>query len=85
MRVSRRMPVVVVLTLATAAAAAAQPATGAGPTDAQVKARVDALLAKMRLEEKVGQLEQIAGATVHAGSEAARAGDPSAARARCSG
>jgi beta-glucosidase len=53
----------VLLTLAGAAGAPAQPAAGAGRTDAQVRARVDALLARMTLEEKVGQLEQIAGAT----------------------
>jgi beta-glucosidase len=56
------------LTLAGAAGALAQGASGA-PTDAQVKARVEALLAKMTLEEKVGQLEQIAGASFIPGAK----------------
>jgi beta-glucosidase len=37
------------------------PAQAAKPTDAQVKAKVDALLGQMTLEEKIGQLTQIAG------------------------
>ena len=43
-----------------AASAAAPPATGPIP-DRQVAQRVEALLAQMTLEEKVGQLTQIAG------------------------
>jgi beta-glucosidase len=42
-------------------AAASRPAAASPPTDAQVKARVEALLAQMTVEEKVGQLTQIAG------------------------
>ena len=41
----------------------AQP-SGAPPTDAQVSAKVEALLAQMTLEEKVGQLAQAAGALI---------------------
>jgi beta-glucosidase len=48
--------VVALLLLGAASAASAQPLP-----DGQVKARVDALLAKMTLEEKIGQLNQIAG------------------------
>jgi len=39
----------------------ARPALPAPPTDAEVKARVDRLLAQMTVDEKVGQLNQIAG------------------------
>src|SRR5512143_839493 len=46
------------LLLAAASGAGAQPAP---LPNEQVKARVDALLAKMTLEEKIGQLNQIAG------------------------
>ena len=64
------------LMLAGAAGAAAQPAAGAGPTDAQVKARVDALLAQddARGEGRPARADR--GRVLHAGSEAARAGDP---------
>ena len=69
MRGSSRVLAAAVLTLAGVTRAAAQPAAGAGPTDAQVKLRVDALLAQMTLEEKVGQLEQVSGATFIPGSK----------------
>ena len=46
--------------LLAASAAAAQPVSSP-PSDAQVKARVDALLGQMTLEDKVGQLSQAAG------------------------
>lgn len=42
-------------------AAASRPAAASPPTDAEVRARVAALLAQMTLEEKVGQLTQVAG------------------------
>ncbi|HVO11463.1 MAG TPA: beta-glucosidase BglX [Vicinamibacteria bacterium] len=45
------------------AAVAAQAQPAAPPTDAQVRARVDALVARMTLEEKIGQLTQISGAS----------------------
>ena len=66
MRASRQLLATALLLLAGGTGAAAQPAVG--PTDAQVKQRVDALLAQMTLEEKVGQLEQISGATFIPGS-----------------
>ncbi len=56
----KRVAVVVGLVLAAAPGALAL-AAPAPPTDAQVAQRVDALLARMTLEEKVGQLTQIAG------------------------
>ena len=60
MRESNRTALVLVLGLlaATPGALLAQPAP---PGDAQLKARVDALLAQMTLEEKVGQLIQAGG------------------------
>jgi beta-glucosidase len=67
MRASRQLLATALLLLAGGTGAAAQPA--AGPTDAQVKQRVDALLAQMTLEEKVGQLEQISGAPFIPGSK----------------
>ena len=67
MRGSRQVLAAALLVLAGVTGAAAQPA--AGPTDAQVKQRVDALLAQMTLEEKVGQLEQISGAAFIPGSK----------------
>ncbi|HXY41181.1 MAG TPA: glycoside hydrolase family 3 N-terminal domain-containing protein, partial [Vicinamibacteria bacterium] len=52
-----------------ASLAAAQPAPPAPPpSDAQVQSRVDALLAQMTLEEKVGQLTQISGAAFMPGA-----------------
>jgi beta-glucosidase len=54
-----RFAVVVGLIMVAAPGVRAQAA--APPTDAQVAQRVDALLAQMTLEEKVGQLNQIAG------------------------
>jgi beta-glucosidase len=55
----KRFAVVVGLVMVAAPGVRAQAA--APPTDAQVAQRVDALLAQMTLEEKVGQLNQIAG------------------------
>ena len=76
MRGSRLVLAAALLVLAGVTGTAAQPA--AGPTDSQVKQRVDALLSQMALEEKVGQLEQISGAPFIPGSkppeEAIRAG-----------
>jgi beta-glucosidase len=55
-RTRRRSALWTLVTMAAVAVttAAAQPA----PSDAQVKARVDALLARLSLEEKIGQLNQ---------------------------
>jgi beta-glucosidase len=50
-----------ILAAALLLAAAPRPASASPPTDAEVKARVEALLARMTVEEKVGQLTQIAG------------------------
>ena len=69
MRATRWMLTAALLTVAGATGAPAQPAAGAGRTDAQVKQRVDALLAKMTVEEKVGQLEQISGAPFMPGAK----------------
>jgi len=55
------------LVLACATAISAEPPAGP-PSEAQVAARVEALLAKMTLEEKVGQLTQIAGVAFFPGS-----------------
>src|SRR5512142_977853 len=41
----------------------------APPTDAEVRAKAEALLAQMTIEEKVGQLEQISGASFIPGSK----------------
>ena len=60
MRFGTRTVVAAGLALAGASAAPAQPAA-APLTDVQVEERVDALLRQMTLEEKVGQLTQIAG------------------------
>jgi hypothetical protein len=54
----KRVAVVVGLVMAAAPGARAQ-AAPAPTTDAQVAQRVDALLAQMTLEEKVGQLTQV--------------------------
>ena len=78
MRVSRWLLAAALVAPAGVTAVAAQPAAVSGPTDAQVKQRVDALVSQMTLEEKVGQLEQISGASFIPGSkppeEAIRAG-----------
>jgi beta-glucosidase len=66
MRVSTWMLTGALVALAGNGSAAAPEA---GATDAQVKARVDALLARMTLEEKVGQLEQISGAPFMPGTK----------------
>jgi beta-glucosidase len=57
------------LVLAAGSPVAAQPA--APLTDAQVAAKVEALLARMTLEEKVGQLNQAAGALIPGANPAA--------------
>ena len=57
MRTRTRTAIAIGVALAGSPGVLAQPA----PTDAQVRTRVDALLAQMTLEEKVGQLTQIAG------------------------
>jgi beta-glucosidase len=59
MRLRMRTAVGTLLALVGASGTTAQPASP--PTDAQVKARVDALLGQMTIEEKVGQLTQVAG------------------------
>jgi beta-glucosidase len=60
MRNHRWVAAVIAVTCGAGAASAAPPATGPIP-DRQVAQRVEALLAQMTLEEKVGQLTQIAG------------------------
>ncbi len=62
----RSLPVLGVLVLAVAPLRAQ---VAAPPSDAQVSARVEALLAQMTIEEKVGQLEQISGAAFIPGSK----------------
>ncbi|MGE5124925.1 MAG: beta-glucosidase BglX [Betaproteobacteria bacterium] len=62
----RSLPVLGVLVLAVAPLRAQ---VAAPPSDAQVSTRVEALLAQMTLEEKVGQLEQISGASFIPGSK----------------
>jgi beta-glucosidase len=78
MRVSSWLLAAALVAPAAVTAVAAQPAAVSGETDARVKQRVDALVAPMTLEEKVGQLEQISGASFIPGSkppeEAIRAG-----------
>ncbi len=70
MRVLTRWLLSLGVCLIPAARMSAQPAPAAAPpTDAQVSARVEALLARMTLEEKVGQLEQISGASFIPGSK----------------
>ena len=64
----RRAVGILALAALAAAGAAAAPAPAGGAADAKVKARVEALLAKMTLEEKVGQCEQIAGAAIFPGA-----------------
>ncbi len=64
MRVLRRLASVLGVWLVGLVPVLAQPAAQAAAaplTDAQLSARVEALLARMTLEEKVGQLTQIAG------------------------
>ncbi len=68
MRVKRAMGILALAALGAAGAAAAPPAAGGSADDARVKARVEALLAKMTVEEKVGQCEQIAGAAIFPGA-----------------
>jgi beta-glucosidase len=50
--------VLAVLTMVVSAGVTPHAAPPAPPTDAQVKARVDALMARMSLDEKIGQLNQ---------------------------
>ncbi|MFN8096398.1 MAG: beta-glucosidase BglX [Vicinamibacteria bacterium] len=65
----RRAVGILALAALAAAGASAAPAPAGGAADAKVRARVEALLAKMTLEEKVGQLEQISGAAFFPGAK----------------
>src|SRR5512134_2509335 len=58
MRVTRLVASVVLAVVVPVGGGVGVQAAPPAPTDAEVKARVDALLARMSLEEKIGQLNQ---------------------------
>jgi hypothetical protein len=58
MRVTRFVALGVLAWLVSGAAGVTAQVARRAPTDAAVKARVDALLARMSLDEKIGQLNQ---------------------------